>query len=117
MPSSIRQFITSLPPNIKTDWALLTNELLTYFGKQVEEENRELVASLRKCTQSKDESVPLYSARWQHLISKLPEQHFNMGQKIQLFIKGLADISLRTSLLSGLITVMIFFIFIITIII
>ncbi|GAN11815.1 hypothetical protein MAM1_1024c11422 [Mucor ambiguus] len=98
MPPVIKNWLPTLPSTIRQNWATVTEQLLLQFGRPADEEYREFKANLKRCQQSKQESIKLHSAEWQHLLSLLPINHISDTHQISLFTQSLYDRGLRATL-------------------
>ncbi|SAM00713.1 hypothetical protein [Absidia glauca] len=99
MPPTISAWIRTLPPTVVGNWLHLKEAMLNFFGKSKEEEDRQLLSTLRAMKQQPDESISLYAAKWIYQHSLL-NVHYSQEMQIDLFVESLARQDLQLTLFS-----------------
>lgn len=98
MPTVIRNWITTVPIEVKQSWLLFAEALNHQFGKNSLEESREIKGQLKKLKQAKNETIKLHSAKWKHLRSLLQDNEIDETSQKIFYIQSLYHDSVRNLL-------------------
>lgn len=104
LPDNMRNWIIHLPNAIKSKWTTLTQNLLQYFGKSLNLEQRQGINKLQALKQKRNESIAQHTTNWINTYHIIP-QGSNIISVIDLrdwYVQSLYDTGLVATLTTSI---------------